>query len=230
MINYYIFYNNKTNIDVNTKIEFRPSKPAPEMEYEEKKVPGGETLYIEKGYKDIEIPVSFNFISKNPNEWDKDYRQVKKWLLGKENKKLKFCDDLEVFYKVKKVTIDTPERILRKHGKFIATFTCKPYTYFEVEEMELPTVLYNDNEIAKPTYRITGNGELTIKVNGKDIKVNVGQEVLIDTERGLTFREGDINNVSLTGLYKDLYLKQGENTFEYTGDFQVYITPNWRCL
>ena len=32
------------------------------MEYEEVKVPGGR-LYIEKGYGDIDIPVSFNFVS-----------------------------------------------------------------------------------------------------------------------------------------------------------------------
>ncbi len=227
---YYVFYNNATNIDYDLYVVTRPSKPTPRMQYEEKKVSGGKTIYIEKGYDDIPIPVSFNFNSKKPSEWDKDYRNIKSWLLGKVNKKLKFSDDLEVFYKVNKVEINTPERVVKTIGRFTATFTCDPYTYIEDEEMELPNILYNNYEISQPNYRIVGNGELIIKINGKDIKVNVGQEVLIDTERGLTFREGDRNNVSLTGLYKDLYLQKGENTFEYTGDFKVYITPNRRCL
>ena len=69
-------------------IETRPSKPAPEMEYETVKVPGGRTLYIEKGYSDVEIPIEFNFISKDASEWDKDFRIIKKWLLSQINNKL----------------------------------------------------------------------------------------------------------------------------------------------
>ena len=60
---YFILYNNETNLDIDLLIRDRPSKPSPEMEYEEVKVPGGKTLYREKGYKDIDIPISFNFLS-----------------------------------------------------------------------------------------------------------------------------------------------------------------------
>lgn len=48
---YFILYNNETNLDIDLLIRDRPSKPSPEMEYEEVKVPGGKTLYREKGYK-----------------------------------------------------------------------------------------------------------------------------------------------------------------------------------
>ena len=61
MCKYFILYNNETNLDIDLLIRDRPSKPSPEMEYEEVKVPGGKTLYREKGYKDIDIPISFNF-------------------------------------------------------------------------------------------------------------------------------------------------------------------------
>ena len=83
MDKYFVIYNDKTNLDVNLLVATRPSKPSPEMEYEEVKVPGGKTLYREKGYKDIPIPVSFNFMSKYT--WDKDFRIIKKWLLSKIN-------------------------------------------------------------------------------------------------------------------------------------------------
>ncbi len=225
---YFIIYNNQTNLDINLLVSTRPPKPSPDMEYEEVKVPGGKTLYKEKGYKDIPIPVSFNFMSKYT--WDKDFRIIKKWLLSKINNKLKFSDDLEVYYKVNKVTIDTPERVMKKIGRFNVTFICEPYVYIDEEEMELSTFLYNDYLISKPIYRIVGEGYLTFNINNKIIKANVGQELIIDTEKGLCYREGIVNNVALEGRYEDMYLLEGENTFNWSNGFEVYILPNWRCL
>lgn len=228
MDKYFMVYNDETNLDVNLLIVTRPSKPSPVMEYEEVKVPGGKTLYREKGYGDISIPVSFNFLSKNT--WDKDFRIIKAWLLGKGNNKLKFSDDLEVYYKVNKVTIDTPERIMKKIGKFTVTFTCEPYVYIEENERVLTPQIYNDYLITKPIYRIVGEGYLTVNINNKVIKVNVGQELIIDTDKGLCYRDGIINNVALDGRYEDMYLKEGNNIFSWSGNFNIFITPNWRCL
>lgn len=225
---YFIIYNEKTNLDVNLLVATRPSKPSPVMQYEEVKVPGGKTLYREKGYGDIDIPVSFNFVSRNT--WDKDFRIMKSWLLSKVNNKLKFSDDLEVFYKVNKVTIDTPERVMKKIGRFTAIFTCEPHVYVDEEERELSTLLYNNYLLSKPIYRIVGEGYLTLNTNNKVIKANVGQELIIDTDKGLCYRNGIVNNVALQGRYEDLFLQEGENTFSWTSGFKIYITPNWRCL
>lgn len=227
---YFIAFNDRTNLDVNLQIETRPSKPSPQMEYETVKVPGGKTLYREKGYGDIEISISFNFVSKSPEEWDKDFRKIKIWLLNKGNSKLKFADDLEVFYKVNKVTIDTPERLIRRAGKFDVVFTCEPYVYIDEPERELSTQLYNNYLLSKPVYRIVGEGYLTLNINNKVIKANVGQELIIDTDKGLCYRNGIVNNVALDGRYKDMYLLEGENTFSWTSGFKIYILPNWRCL
>lgn len=228
MDKYFIIYNDKTNLDVNLLVVARPSKPSPVMEYEEIKVPGGRTLYREKGYNDIEIPVSFNFMSKY--SWDSDFRIMKQWLLSKVNNKLKFSDDLEVFYKVNKVNIDTPERIMKNIGKFDVTFTCNPYVYIDENEIELSTLLYNSYLISKPIYRIVGEGYLTLTINNKVIKANVGQELIIDTDKGLCYRKGIVDNVALEGRYEDMYLQEGKNTFSWTNGFFIYIMPNWRCL
>lgn len=230
MHRYYIIYNDNTNLDVNLNIETRPSKPSPEMEYEIVKVPGGKTLYRERGYNDIEISISFNFISKDATEWDKDFRIIKKWLLSKINNKLKFSDDLEVYYRVNSVIIDTPERLIRRAGKFTVTFTCEPYIYYDEDEFELVSYVYNDYLISKPIYRIVGEGYITININNKSIKANVGQELIIDTDKGLCYREGIIDNVALEGRYENLYLQEGDNNFSWSEGFKVYITPNLRCL
>ncbi len=230
MAKYFIIYNENTNIDLNLIMSNRPSKPSPVMEYEEVKVPGGKTLYREKGYGDIEISISFSFISKNPSDWEKDLRKIKRWLLSKGSNKLKFSDDLEVFYKVNKVTMDITERILRKAGAFTIKFTCDPYVYIEEDEIELSSNIYNEYIPSKPIYRIVGEGYLTLNINNKVIKANVGQELIIDTDKGLCYRDGIVNNVALEGRYEDLYLQEGENTFSLNGDFKIYITPNRRTL
>lgn len=228
MDKYFTIYNDKTNLDVNLLVATRPSKPSPVMEYEEVPVPGGKTLYREKGYGDIEIPVPFNFMSKY--SWDKDFRIIKSWLLSKGNNKLKFSDDLDVFYKVNKVVINTPERLMKRTGKFIATFTCDPYVYIDENEKELSQALYNNYLVSKPVYRIVGEGYLTLNINNKIIKANVGQELIIDTDKGLCYRQGIINNVALDGKWHDMYLQEGNNTFSWTDGFKIYILPNWRCL
>lgn len=233
MVKYFILFNGRTSLDVNLKVESRPSKPSPQKRYEEVDVPGRDgLLYRDKGYGDIEISISFNFISKTPDKWDKDFRRIKKWLLENKDNTLKFSDDLEVFYKVNKVTIETPERILRRCGKLNVTFTCDPYTYYTngKEEVILGGKIYNFDLISRPIYRIVGEGLLTLNINGKSIKANVGQELIIDTDKGLCYRDGIINNVTLKGNYEDMYLLEGENTFSWTSGFDVYIIPNWRCL
>lgn len=233
MHRFFIVFNNRSNLDVKAMVETRPSKPSPEMEYETVRVPGGKTLYREKGYKDIEIPISFNFISKKPSEWGRDFRSIKKWLLSINDNKLKFSDDFDFYYKVNTVKIDTPERLIRKAGKFTVIFTCEPYDYLVegLEEIELNNYLFNYHEVSQPIYKITGEGNIKLNVNGKMITANVGQNLIINTELGLCYREdGTINNVALKGRYQDLELKEGDNTFSFNEGFDIKIIPNWRCL
>ena len=231
MRKYFVIYNDKTNLDVNLLVKTRPSKPSPNMRYEEIEVPGRDSLlYREKGYGDIEISVSFNFSSKRPSDWDKSFRIARNWLLRKVSNKRKFSDDLEVYYKVNKVTIETPERVVKKLGRFNVTFTCDPYTYIDEDERELGQTLYNNYLVSKPIYRIVGEGYLTLNINNKTIKANVGQELIIDTAKGLCYRQGIVNNVALEGSYENMYLKEGNNTFNWTSGFKIYILSNWRCL
>lgn len=231
MRKYFIEFGEKTNLDFDLKIITRPVKPSAELEYEEINIPGGETLYKEKYYKDIEISISFNFLS-SKDQWEYDYRHIKKWLNTK-GEKLRFSDDLDVFYRVKKVKIDTPERILKRIGRFNVTFTCSPYVYFlsGLEERALERYIINSYDKSKPIYIIRGEGNLNLNVNGSNVIVNVGQELTINTELGLCFREyGMKDNVALNGRYSDLELNEGRNYFSFSEGFEISIIPNWRCL
>ena len=97
--------------------------------------------------------------------------------------------------------------------------------------MGLQEASYNPYDMSKPEYKITGEGLCALTVNGKTMKANVGQNLTINTELMLSYREdGAIMNSSVTGEYKDLYLKPGENRISVSSGFSITIKPNWRYI
>lgn len=237
LYDYFLVYNDERNLEYNVQIVSRPSIVAPQEIFTATKIPQGGTIYKSDGFSDRQVTVDMNFQSVNPSSFENQWRKIKKWLLSHNNGRgiLKFSDDLEAFYRVSTVTIVSSTRELKRTGRFTVVFTISAYTYLvgeEEQEIVSGIPIYNRFITCEPIYRIEGNGEFTFKVNGKDIKVTVSTEGLtIDTERGLCFRGTAMSNTSLGGVYEDLYLKEGENTFEWTATgFKIFIQPNWRCL
>lgn len=238
---YYIIYGGRSSEEFNLNIEHRVTKPTPEMEYQEIRVPKGRTLYRENSYKDIEIIIPFVFVTE-PNEWERYLRNVKSWLSKKENRILKFSDDLDVFYKVNKIRIDGISRSKKRIGKFNVTFTCNPYQYLVdgIEEIKLKkegNKIENNYEIANPIYTIHANGSegltINLKINGISTKITVVDGLIIDTDKGLILTKyGELAYNKLEGEFKNLYLKEGENTISYSngGNATITMIPNWRCI
>ena len=78
--------------------------------------------------------------------------------------------------------------------------------------------------ISKPIYKIEAEGIISLIVNGKETKFNIGQELLIDTELELCFRGKTKNNIAFEeGWFNDLFLKEDENTIEWKGNLKSLI-------
>ena len=78
---------------------------------------------------------------------------------------------------------------------------------------------------------ITGEGECILQVNGSQMKANVGQNLVIDTDRLMAYRkDGKLMNTSVYGDYAELHLLPGENTVYISRGFDLKVIPNWRCL
>ena len=215
-------------------IKQRPNIPAPEFRYEEIEVPGRDgNLIIENNeVEDIEIEVTINFMT-HPDLWAEKFRQAKDWLLKRRDRELIFSDDEEMIYKVKHTQIDTAERTVRRLGEFAVTFLCEGYQYRRdgQHEHELNEIQYNPYAKSHPIYKIKGNGICRIYANGSVMTAEVQGNLIIDTERMLTYTEaGELKNVSVTGKYKSLYLKEMENNVTCSPGFEVKVIPNWRCL
>lgn len=213
----------------------RPSIPAPKKRYSTLTIPGRDgTLYIDDdAYEDIPVSIEMNYMSKNKDLWHEDFRRCKRWLLHPKNDVLKFSDDLTYYRKVRKVEIDTNARDSLRIGKFIATFTVAPYEYRLDGNRYMSIAECRDNplDMCKPCYYITGEGKCTLTVNGKSVTVEVGQNVMLDTERRIAYRQdGNLVNTSMTGYHEDLWMSEGRNEITVTNGFDLKIKPNWRCL
>lgn len=210
----------------------RPDIPAPKLRVIETEIPGRDGVLTESDgdYAPITISIEFNFL-RTPDTWASTFRAAKKWLQG--TGKLELSDDQDYFYRVYYCRIDDCERTSRKIGKFTAEFHCQPHTYRKDGETEVenPTYLYNFGAISHPIYKITGEGMCTLTVNGRSMTANVGQNITIDTDAMLAYREdGTIQNTSVTGDYENLYLTEGDNSISITDGFRLAVIPNWREL
>lgn len=225
-------YNNKRDVSLGILTARRPSIPPPQERVEEIEIPGRSgALTISEGlYNAISIPVEFNFLTA-PDKWNEVFRSAKKWL--SKPGKLRFSDDASVFYKCKYCVITDTERTTRRLGNFTAEFHCDPFTYLAEgeKEIQMEGILYNPGFTACPVYRITGEGNCTLTVNGYEFTANVGQEIIIDTDRQISYKnDGSSANVDVSGDYPNLWLTEGDNSLSVSDGFEVNITPRWRYL
>ena len=229
-------YNNHDAEDYGLFVVKRPAIPSPVRKVEYTEIPGRSgSLTRDYGtYSNIEISVQFNFMSDDSDTWQASYRQAKKWLKEIGNFELSFSDDPEYFYIVKNVTIDSTERTSLRIGNFAAKFTCDPYQYFYSgkKEITLPASLYNPDDVAEPTYTITGTGVCTITRGGSAVILNVESSMTLDCSRRMAYRtgSGEPQNTYVTGDYEDLFLQPGQNDFTITSGFACTIVPNWRSI
>lgn len=228
-----IEYNGEMSWQYGIRVQTRPNIPVPVRNIETIEIPGRDEFLhriSDVAYNDIIITIEMGFYS-SPNRWGQRARQIKQWLSG--SGKLKFSDDPDVFYKVKNIELDDVERNLKKIGLFVANFTCSPFCYIESGswEMSVDEVKYNPYMTCHPIYKITGNGQCALSINGNTMKAEVGQNLVIDTERMLAFREdGSMQNTAVTGDYEAMYLVPGDNEISITSGFGMTVIPQWRCL
>lgn len=234
-MSYSMNYNGINDKDLGVLVVKRPNIPTPEAKITQWNIAGRDgALFSNDGfYDDIIIYVELNFMTEKP-EWNTRTRQIKEWLLNRRgNKRLLFSDDSSVFFKVKNVSIGEIQRTSDRIGVLTPMFTCEPYTYILAgqNQYDASAVERNPYMTSHPIYQITGEGMCTLTVNGNEMAANVGQNLTIDTDLMIAYRQdGTLQNTAITGDYEDLYLLPGDNVITITSGFDLKIIPNWRTL
>lgn len=212
----------------------RPAIPAAKKKRKEIKILGRSgSLWVEEGgYEQTEVEVDFNYIGPEDAWWER-WRRAQEWLSGREGI-LRFSDDDGYFFWVSKVDLEENERSSLRTGRFTAVFCTKDglsYLNSGLREHAPGDIRWNPHLVAYPVYKITGEGKFELSVNGKKFEADVGQNLTIDTERMIAYREdGTLRNADVTGEYEDIILPEGEISIEHSPGFLVRIIPNWRRL
>ncbi|MBR5583673.1 MAG: phage tail protein [Lachnospiraceae bacterium] len=229
---YTVKYNGETAAEHGLLVANRPNIPSAVEDVTTYSVSGrdGDLHRHEGTVKDISIKITFNYIS-SPELWGTAFRNATQWLYGREDMRLFLGDDDGWFYKVKNVVVSEAKRQYKKIGNFTATFTCEGYAYsLEGQYKTDSLVLYNPYSVSHPVYHITGEGVCEIAVNGKSMTANVGQNLVIDTDKCIAYRvDGTMMNTAVTGDYENLYFQEGQNVVTVTDGFTVTVVPGWRC-
>lgn len=231
-MSYSIKVNGISNEELGVSIEKRPSIPAAEKNIEKVKIPGrnGSLHKTDGTYKEIKFQVPLAFMT-SEDEWMLKRRKVLEWL--DDVKTFAPSDYKGMFLKVTSITISDVKRETRRIGRFSAEFTCYPHFFSELGQCEVknPTELYNDGLESTPLFTISGEGYCTLTVNGNEFKANVGQQVVINTEKEITYKSDNIYaNTSVTGDYEKIRFVHGQNIIGITDGFDLLVVPEWRYL
>ena len=188
-------------------------------------VPGmdGELVEQTDYLSNLTIACSFSIVSK---QFMGIVREIRRGLAGTGT--LVISDSPGIFYRVLKIEYGDISREIHRFGTFGASFICTPFEYLKEGQREISSLTYNPHDLAKPIYRITGEGLCTLTVNGYTFAANVGQSIIINSELQLAYNAGrESLNSDVTGDYTKLWLPHGENKVAVSNGFQLAITPQW---
>jgi len=182
-------------------------------------------------YTDTRITNLIEFESETLEEFEEKAEEIRKWL--RKSKKVSYTDKEDKYFVVKNVEIGDVKRKYGLWGNLTFVFVCEPFAYCESANRAIDhsKLLGNPGIFSQPIYLLTGEGSCTLTVNGKSITANVAQNLTIDTERMISYREdGTLQNTAISGNYEDLYLQEGDNKITVSDGFECKVIPRWRCL
>lgn len=153
-------------------------------------------------------------------------RNIRQWLSGTGS--LIISDSPDIFYRVLKIEYGEITREIWKFGTFKVSFLCTPFEYLQDGQLETAALSYNPYDMAKPIYRIAGEGLCTLTVNHYEFTANIGQNIIINSELQIAYNtDRESLNSDVTGDYTKLWLPHGNNQISVSEGFQLAITPQW---
>lgn len=184
----------------------------------------GELLGDDEAYSDAQI--DFTIHAKSDTLQAK-LRDIRKWLSG--TGILIISDHPDSYYEVKEVNYTTFLKKNEKYGRIAVSMKVYPYEFLSSGDNDITSysTVNNTAMSSKPLYKITGNGNGTLTVNGSSMTFTVNGTLYIDTRRKIAYDgSGNGKDGVINGFYEDLYLKSGTNTISCSGG-TLTIKPKW---
>lgn len=224
----YILFNGESSLDHDLILYDIPLIISPVKRYKSYQVGGldGELIEDEDTRSNGKVECVFSLLGPCTRE---KVRDIKRWL--DTSGELLISDDFQFYFKTIITDFGDVERNLLNFGKFKVIFTVMPYE-FAVDgkdwRIQRTNDLYNLHNKAYPRYRITGEGVCTLSVNGNDMSMNIGQNIVLDTYIQEAYKmDGTNQNLAVSGNFTSLALIPGVNEISITDGFVLEIQPNW---
>lgn len=215
-----VYINGIDTVEKDIRPKSRAAIPSPEQYIETIEIKGRHgSLTKKNGFRDIVYPLEF-YINDNVS-FKGAFRKAKIFLF--QAKTLSFSDDIEVFYKVKSIQIQTAENIIEKYGMFTVNFSLAPFQFENnsIQTITDRTVIDNDGYQSEPYIKAYVSGTGKIIINDKEVTIqNVSGYIEIDSELMNAYRRDDnfIVNMNNHMIGDFPVLKHGENIIEFSGD------------
>ena len=228
------FAGKNSYFDFGIYVEKRPTMPSPKRRVSYLTVPGrnGSLKYDENTFEDITLAVECGIAGNVYQRID----EIKAWLLGSGENKLSFSFQNDKCYLAQVVNSIDFEVSLRKIGKFIVVFNCKPFKYATnnapVTITSSGTNLMNTGTLmSDPIIEVFGSGNITLQVNEQVVSlIGVSGKIILNSVLQDAYDDMLQNqNIKMKGDFIELQI--GNNQISWTGNVtKLVITPNWRWL
>jgi phage-related protein len=214
--------------------DYLPPMPMAEQKYSEYNTGEDETLVIpDEVFSNISYSIRFyTFLADDYND-----TAIKAFCANKT--KLTLSRFPDYCFKIRRISLTAADSLgYGKRIDYVLTLNIAPFRYV-TDEYNPQVILSAGDDIinehsrySKPEFEITGNGDITLTVNGSEFTVKgleTNQTIIIDSTRHVTYS----GNTLLTGKTNGKYplLNVGSNAVTWTGNVSsIKYKGNWRDL
>lgn len=231
----FTFNNKNSYADYGIIIARRPIIPMPKRQVNYTAVPGRDGALKEdlEAYENITFALECAVM--DASLLISKIRDVKAWLMNAKESDLLFSFEADKKYRAQVINEIDFEQVIKVFGRFVIVFDAEPFAYTvantPITLTTSPTTLNNSGSIpSRPIIKLTGTGDVTLTINGFDIKLyNIDGYVTVDSVIMDCYKGAALKNSDMTGDFPALIV--GNNTISWIGTVSgVEITPNYRYI
>lgn len=162
--------------------------------------------------------------------------ELSDWLGAKGYQDFEKSWDSDYLYRAAFLETFELDEVISQFGRVQLAFLLHPIKYLKSEQKEITisndqTITNKGNVPSNPLIRLTGSGDTTITINGRQTKLKgIQGELIWDTERKLVYKGNFTSQwdkiVAESGQYNTPYLDTGNNTITFTGNFTMKMVQN----
>lgn len=158
------------------------------------------------------------------------------WLGAKGYQDFEKSWDSDYLYRATFLETFELDEVISQFGRVQLTFLFHPIKYLKSEQKEFTvtngqTIINKGNVPSNPIIKLTGSGDTTLTINGRQTKLKgIQGELIWDAERKLVYKGNFTSQwgvvVAEQGQYNAPMLDVGNNKISWTGNFTVKMVQN----